>query len=42
MSPRNSRTIPLERYHGVPRGWSQTELIDEHQDGLPECGEVLP
>ena len=31
MSPRNSRTIPLERYHGVPRGWSQTELIDEHR-----------
>ena len=31
MSQRNSQTIPLEQYHGVPSGWSKAELIAEHQ-----------
>ena len=31
MSLRNSQTIPLEQYHGVPSGWSKGELIAEHR-----------
>lgn len=32
MSPKNSQSIPLEQYHGVPRGWSKDEIIKEHRN----------
>jgi len=31
MSLKNSHTIPLEQYHGVPDGWSKDELVTEHR-----------
>ena len=30
MSKKDSQTIPLEIYHGVPKGWSKDETISEH------------
>jgi hypothetical protein len=31
MNLKNSHTIPLEQYHGVPDGWSKDELVTEHR-----------
>lgn len=28
---KSSHTIPLEVYHGVPKGWSKDEIINEHR-----------
>lgn len=30
MEPISSRNTPLEIYHGVPKGWSKTELLSLH------------
>ncbi len=32
MSRKDSQTIPLEIYHGVPKGWSKSEIISEHRN----------
>ena len=31
MNLKNSHTIPLEKYHGVPDGWSKDEIIAAHR-----------
>ncbi len=31
MNRRDSSTIPLEIYHGVPNGWTKDEIIKEHR-----------
>ena len=31
MNIKSSHTIPLEKYHGVPDGWSKDALVAEHQ-----------
>ncbi len=31
MTKFDSRSIPLEKYHGVPHGWSKNEILDEHK-----------
>ncbi len=31
MNQKDSSTLPLEVYHGVPAGWSKTEVLEMHQ-----------
>jgi hypothetical protein len=31
MNRKNSRSVPLEIYHGVPKGWSKDEIINEYR-----------
>lgn len=31
MNHRDSQSIPLDQYHGIPAGWSKAELIAEHR-----------
>lgn len=28
---KDSRSIPLEEYHGVPKGWSKDEILEHHR-----------
>ena len=29
---RDSNSIPLEIYHGVPKGWTKREILDRHRE----------
>ena len=31
MNSNDSKSIPLQQYHGVPAGWSRDEMIAEHR-----------